>query len=301
MQETQYIWLDGKLVDWNKSTCHVLTHTLHYGSGVYEGIRVYKTSRGPAIFRLTEHVERLLFSAQSIKLNHGYSKDELAKAIIETVAANKLEEGYIRPLIFNGYGEMGVGSKNPVSVMVACWPWPRYHESAVNGLNVKTSSYIRIHPRSTIVEAKICGHYTNGILALQELEGTHYHEALMLDVDGFVSECSSANVFMVKDNIIYTPQLGTILPGITRDFVIKLATDYGYQVIENMFKPEAIKTADEAFFTGTAVETTLIRSLDDTIIGIEGSNPVFQYIKAGFAAVVRGETERYHNYLTIVN
>jgi len=301
MQATEYIWLDGKFVPWHDSSCHVLTHTLHYGSGVFEGIRVYKTKRGSAIFRLKEHVERLLFSAQAIKLNHGYSAEQLSAAIIDTVAKNQLEEGYIRPLIFNGYGGMGVPSRNPVSFMVACWPWARYHAVAENGLDVKTSSYIRIHPKSTIVEAKICGHYTNGILALQELAGTHYQEALMLDADGFVSECSAANVFIVKDNVIYTPQLGTILAGITRDFVIKLATDLGYQVVETLFKPEQVKNADEAFFTGTAVEMTLIRSLDDTVIGVESHNPVFKRIKEEFSSAIRCENENYVDYLTFIS
>lgn len=299
MQETDFIWSNGQLLNWNEASAHMLSHTLHYGSGVFEGIRAYNTDNGTAVFRLEEHIERLIFSANSMKLKLQYSKEQLIESVLQTLQANGLTEGYIRPLVFNGYGEMGIGAINKVEVIIACWPWPKYHE-ITTGLDVKTSKYRRIHQQSSIVEAKICGHYVNSILALQEIQGTKYHEALMLDTDGFVSECSAANIFIVKNNIIYTPGLGSILPGITRDFVIKLATDLGYKVIEQTLTLDDVYNADESFFTGTAVEVTLIRSLDDKLIGLDGVNPVAEIIKDGFAEAVYGKTPHYNQYLTYI-
>ena len=203
---------------------------------------------------------------------------------------------------YNGYGNLGVGAKNKAETIIACWKWDKYHgDTHQYGLDVKTSSYIRIHPKSTIVDAKICGHYVNGLLALQELEDTHYHEALMLDADGYVSECSSANIFVVKDNIIYTPKLGTILPGITRDFVIKLAKDLDIKVEECNLKPTDVMNANEVFFTGTAVELTQMRSLDDVIIGNSKDYPIFNQLKDEFQKTVRGCNHKYNHYLTYVN
>ena len=297
MDATKFIWVNGKLTNWADANIHVLAHTLHYAGGVFEGIRAYKTATGTAIFRLEEHVERLMFSANCVKLKLNYTKDELIDAIINIIAVNNLESGYIRPLVYNGYGEMGVGVENSTEVVIACWEWSKYHKYDT-GLDIKTSSYIRIHPKSTIVEAKICGHYLNGVLALQELDGTKYHDALMLDADGFVSECSSANIFLVKDRVIYTPCLGTILPGITRDFVIKLANDLGYKVVERKITRDEVYNADEAFFTGTAVEITYIRSLDDKVIGIEGDNPISKHLNDKFCSVVSGKSAQYAKYLT---
>lgn len=297
MQATQYIWKNGELINWNDATTHVLTHALHYASGVFEGIRAYKTEKGSAVFRLNEHIDRLIFSANALKLHLPYSREELINASIKTISENGLDEGYIRPLVYNGYGALGVGTQNPTEVIIACWDWPKYHATD-GGLDVKTSSYIRIHPKSTVVGAKICGHYINGLLALQEIQGTKYHEALMLDAEGFVSECSSANIFIVKDGVIYTPGLGTILPGITRDFVIKLANDLGYKVVETRFTRDEIYNSDETFFTGTAVEVTVMRSLDDKIIGQDGVNPVANKIKEAFKKVVTGQDDRYSDYLT---
>ncbi len=300
MQDTKFIWRNGKFVPWFEANIHVLSHGLHYGSGVFEGIRVYKTKSGSSIFRLEEHVERLFNSANAICLEIPFSKESIATAIKETVAINCLEEGYIRPLVFSGYGEMGIShaSTNPVEVAIACWPWGHYHVD--KPLDIKTSSYIRIHPNSTKVEAKICGHYVNSILAMQEIIGTKYHEVLMLDCDGFVSECSSANIFIIKNNILYTPTLGTILSGITRNFVIKLAIDLGYEVVEKHITLDDVYNADEAFFTGTAVEIAPIGSLDDRNIGTDNSYPISNLIKEHYKSVVHGESTTYENYLTKV-
>jgi branched-chain amino acid aminotransferase len=303
MQETKYIWRNGKLIPWADATVHVLTHTLHYGSGVFEGIRVYKTKTGSAIFRLEEHIDRLIFSANTINIEVSYTKEELIEAVKELVIANELEEGYIRPFVFSGYGELGIHSScfNPTEVAIACWPWGVYHSGSSLGLDVKTSSYIRLHPKSTVVEAKICGHYVNSLLAVLEIRGTKYQEVLMLDYEGYVSEGSSVNIFIVKDNIIYTPQLGTILSGITRDFVITLAKDLGFSVIEKQILPQELYDADEAFFVGTAAEVTYIHSLDDKIIGKEGYQPVASKIKKQYHQAIRGELEAYHCYLTNLN
>ena len=301
MQETKYIWRNGKLVLWADATIHVLTHTLHYGSGSFEGIRIYKTKTGSAIFRLEEHIDRLIFSASTINMKIPYSKEQLMDAVKEVVIVNELEEGYIRPLVFSGYGELGIHSShhNPVEVSIACWPWGAYHSDS--SLDIKTSSYIRLHPKSTVVEAKICGHYVNSLLAVLEIQGTKYHEVLMLDCDGFVSEGSSVNIFIVKDGIIYTPQLGTILSGITRDFVIKLAQDLGYNMVEKQILPQELYDADEAFFAGTAAEIAYIRSVDDKLIGKDGHHPIANKIKDQYKRTVHGENLAYHSYLTQLN
>ncbi len=302
MDATAYIWINGEFIEWSNATTHTLSHGLHYGSGVYDGIRAYKTKDNTAIFRLDEHVERFIFSSNAIKLKHGYAFDEIKQAIINTIKVNNLDEAYIRTLSYNGYGTLGVGVKNKTETVIACWKWGKYHGNThPHGLDVKTSSYIRIHPKSTIVDAKICGHYVNGMLALQELDDTHYHEALMLDADGYVSECSSANIFVIKDNIIYTPKLGTILPGITRDFVIKLARDLHIKIQECNLTPIDVKNANEVFFTGTAVELTQMRSLDDVIIGNSKDYPIFNKLKDEFQQTVRGSNHKYNHYLTYVN
>ena len=302
MNATAYIWINGEFIEWSNATTHTLSHGLHYGSGVYDGIRAYKTKDNTAIFRLDEHVERFIFSSNTIKLKHGYTKEEIKQAIIDTIKINNLDEAYIRTLSYNGYGTLGVGVKNKTETVIACWKWDKYHGNThPHGLDVKTSSYIRIHPKSTIVDAKICGHYVNGMLALQELDDTHYHEALMLDADGYVSECSSANIFVIKDNIIYTPKLGTILPGITRDFVIKLARDLDIKIQECNLTPTDVKNADEVFFTGTAVELTQMRSLDDVIIGNSKDYPIFNKLKDEFQQTVRGYNHKYKHYITYVN
>ncbi|OGT69558.1 MAG: branched chain amino acid aminotransferase [Gammaproteobacteria bacterium RIFCSPHIGHO2_12_FULL_45_9] len=299
MRATESIWFDGKLVPWDEAKIHVLTHTLHYGGGAFEGIRFYKTPEGPAIFRLTEHVERLLYSIEVLEMPFFYEKREVITAIKEVVRANHLEEGYIRPIAFYGYGKMGVNPIGcPASFAIACWPWGAY--LAHDSVDIKTSSYIRIHPRSTKVDAKLCGHYVNSMLASLELRGTHYHEVLFLDEDGHVSEGAGENFFIVKDNVLYTPKLGTILPGITRNTIMTLTQSLGLTVQEADLKVEDVYAAEEAFFTGTAVEVTPIRSLDDHVLGGGEIGPVTQQIKSLYMDVVHGRKPEFTQYLTYV-
>lgn len=296
METTEYIWMDGKLEKWEDSKIHILTHTLHYGSGVFEGIRVYDTSKGPAIFRLKEHVERLFNSAKSFGIQVDYSIEEIEKAIIDTVKANKLKDGYIRPLIYFGYGKMGLATDGAkVNVSISCWPWPAYFGD--KALRVKTSSFIRIHPKSSIQEAKISGHYINSILAHQEAHSHGYDEALMLGYNGKITEGSAANFFILKDGKMYTPPAGNILIGITRNSVIQIARDLGIEVIEKDLVLEDAYSADEAFFTGTAVEIAPIESIDDKKLK-ENSEKIAYMLKEKYSNIVRGKEEKYLGWLT---
>ncbi|MFT6834835.1 MAG: branched-chain amino acid aminotransferase [Francisellaceae bacterium] len=297
MQTSGYIWYNGKLVDWDKASTHVLTHGLHYGSGVFEGIRFYSSENGPAIFKLKEHVDRLFYSAGVLAMEITYSKQEISDAIVATVKACKLKEGYIRPLVYYGCEVMGVNpTGSPVDVMVSCWAWGAYLASDM--VDIKTSKYIRIHPDSTVCDAKICGHYINGILASIELRNTHYHEALFLDMNGNIAEGTSANFFIIKDRIMYTPELGTILAGITRATVIDFAKRQGIKVVEKNIKLEDAYAADEAFFTGTAVEVTPIKSIDDKVIGNGDLGPISKLCKESYYKMVRGEIAEYDSAIT---
>lgn len=299
MQKTKSIWFNGELVPWDQANIHVLTHTLHYGGGAFEGIRFYNTDKGPAIFRLKDHVDRLLFSAKTLRMELPYSCEEICEAVQEVVRVNELPAGYIRPIAYFGYGKMGVNPiGSPPQLAIACWPWGAYlpHDA----VDIKTSRFIRIHPASTQVEAKLCGHYLNGILAVLELQGTHYHEALFLDDDGFISEGAGENFFMLKDEIIYTPKLGTILAGITRSTVMEIASKMGYKVVETNITLADAYQSDEAFFTGTAAEVTAIRSIDDKIIGNGGVGTVTATIKFAYLDIVHGKNTEYEKYLTVV-
>jgi branched-chain amino acid aminotransferase len=299
MQKTKYIWQNGNIVKWEDATTHVLSHGLHYGSGVYEGIRVYQGLDNSAIFCLEQHLERLFYSAGALEFVIPFSIYELINAVKSIVELNDLKEGYIRPLVYSGYNQLGVSAKdNPIEVIIACWPWPTYH--ATNNLDVKLSNYIRIHPKSTKVEAKISGHYVNSLLATLEIKNTHYHEVLLLDNNGYISESSSSNIFLVKDAVLYTPKLGTILPGITREIVINLAKEIGYKVIETDLLVADLLNADEAFFTGTAVEVTSVRSLDDKIIGQDNYYPITQLIKEKYQDIVKSRNKSYQKFLTPV-
>lgn len=299
MQPTDFIWSNGTLVPWDEAKIHVLTHSLHYGGGAFEGIRFYQTPRGPAILCLEEHVDRLLYSARALRMPLRYNKDEIIAAIYALVKANRLEAGYIRPLIFNGYGKMGVNPTGaPVDIIIACWAWGAYHTN--NFLDIKTSRYIRVHPDSTIVDAKLCGHYINSILALLEIQGTHYHEVLLLDNKGYIAEGSAVNFFMVKDQTIYTPKLGTILAGITRALVIELAKSAGFSMLESDITLKDAYAADEAFFTGTAAEVTPIRSIDDNIIGAGTVGSVTLQLQQAFQCLTRGENPAYLSKLAPV-
>jgi branched-chain amino acid aminotransferase len=299
MQTTETIWLNGKLIPWHEAKIHILTHTLHYGGGAFEGIRVYPAVQGPAIFRLEEHVERFFYSCVTLKMPITYSQNEMIEAIKNVVRVNQLTHGYIRPIAFYGYGNMKLDPINsPVEVAIACWPWGAYlpHES----IDIKTSNYIRIHPDSTVSDAKLCGHYVNSILATLDLQGTHYHEALFLDANGNIAEGTGENFFMIKNKVIYTPKLGGILAGITRHTVIQLAQGLGLSVVETDLKPEDAYAADECFFTGTAAEVTPIRSIDDKVIS-EGVGEITAQIKEAYLAVVHGRNADFVKYLTVVS
>jgi branched-chain amino acid aminotransferase len=291
--------MDGTFIPWTEAKVHVLTHTLHYGDGAFEGIRAYKTERGSAVFRLREHMERLHYSAKALGMQLPYSVEQLCEATCETLKRNNLEEGYIRPLIINGYGVMGVNPRNsPVQTIIACWPWGAY--IPVDAADIKVSKFIRIHPDSTVADAKICGHYVNSIMAILELRGTKYHEALFLDADENIAEGPGENFFIVKNREIISPPLGAILAGITRATLIEIARDKGYTVTERRFSLTEAIAADEAFFTGTAAEVTPIGSIDDCPLSGGKAGPISLDLKASYLDAVRGKTPKYEKFLTFV-
>jgi branched-chain amino acid aminotransferase len=278
---------------------HVLAHSLHYGDGAFEGIRAYKTDQGPAVFRLTEHVDRLFYSAQALGMELPYAPAQVCNAICDTLRANKLEEGYVRPLAIHGYGVMGVNPRNsPVQLIIACWPWGAY--LPVEAANIKVSRFIRIHPDSTVADAKICGHYVNSIMAILELRGTKYDEALFLDSNGNIAEGPGENFFMVKNREIITPPLGAILAGITRATVLEIASERGFAVTERPISLAEAVTADEAFFSGTACEITPIGIINDQMLGNGKPGPVSLEIKSAYLDAVRGRTAAYRRFLTFV-
>jgi branched-chain amino acid aminotransferase len=298
-----HIWYDGKLVPWRNATTHVLTHTLHYGMGVFEGVRAYKTTNGTAIFRLREHTDRLYRSAHINGMKIPYEKHTLLEAQKEVVRANKLESCYIRPIAFYGSEAMGVSAKGiTVRVAIAAWPWGAYLGPAAieNGIRVKTSSYARHHVNVTMCRAKSVGTYMNSILANQEAAQDGYDEALLLDVDGFVAEGSGENIFVVRNGTLYEPELTSALEGITRDSVIRLAGDFGIPVIAKRITRDEVYGADEAFFTGTAAEVTPIRELDNRVIGTGKRGPVTEKLQRAFFDCVLGKSEKYRDWLTPV-
>ena len=295
----QTIWQNGKLIPWNDAKAHVLSQTLHYGSGAFEGIRFYQTANCPAIFRIAEHVDRLLYSTKILQMILSYSKDEIIAAIKEVVRDSKLEAGYIRPLAFYGDGSMMLDPKqNTIEFIIACWSWGIFKTQ--ENIDVKISKYIRIHPASTVVDAKLCGHYVNSVLATLELRGTHYHEALLLDYNGNIAEGVGENFFMVKEGVIYTPKLGTILPGITRNTIIELAQKLGFKVVETTISVEQLNQADEAFFTGTAVEIMPIRSINDILFSDGNVGIVTAVIKKAYRDIVEGRNRDFMDYLTYI-
>jgi branched-chain amino acid aminotransferase len=298
MEETKFIWADGRFAKWKDSTTHILTHSLHYGAAVFEGIRFYDTEKGPAIFRLKEHVDRLFFSAEALKMKIPFTKKEISDAIIETVKKNGIKAGYIRPLVYYGYGKMGLGTKGaPVNVIIACWPWGSY--LGEKPIKVKISSFIRMHPKSTIEGAKITGNYQNSILAGEEVKDLGYDEALLLDYQGFIAEGPGENFFMVKSGKLFTPKLGNVLPGITRDSIITIAKDLGIAVEEKQLVPKDAFGADEVFFTGTAAEVTLIGSIDDKKIG-DNKLTIAKKLKEAYLNVVTGKNPKYVKWLSFV-
>jgi branched-chain amino acid aminotransferase len=291
--------MNGELIDWADAKIHVGTHGLHYGSGVFEGIRAYETEKGSAVFRLTDHLQRLHNSAQLLNMDLGYSVAELRAASMNLIAANGLAECYLRPIAFFGYGELGVAaSGNPVDVVIMSWPWGTYlgAEGFEKGIRAKISSWTRVGPNVIPHVAKATGIYLNSMLAVMEANRAGYDEAILLTEDGFIADGSGENVFIVKDGTIYTPDLSaSILPGITRDTIIQIAEDLGHRVVQKQLIRTDLYLADEAFMTGTAAEVTPLREVDDQLIGPPG--PVTLEIQKAYLDTVRGHSERWAHWL----
>jgi branched-chain amino acid aminotransferase len=301
VQKVSKIWMDGKLIPWEEAHVHILTHSLHYGLGVFEGIRCYLCHDGKsAVFRLREHVDRLFDSAQIGDIKIPYSKREISEACKETLQVNQMKEGYVRPIVFIGEGVMGVHpGDNPIRVSIITWSWGAYlGEGALEkGIRVKVSSYTRHHVNVMMTKAKICGNYVNSVLAKREVMKMGYDEALMLDTEGYVSEASGENIFMVKNGVLKTTPLTSILSGITRDSVIQIAKAKRIPLSEERFTRDELYTAHEAFFTGTAAELTPIREVDDRIIGHGKPGPVTKELQAAFFDIVKGKNPEYQEWL----
>jgi branched-chain amino acid aminotransferase len=298
------IWMDGKLVDWEDATVHVLTHGLHYGSGVFEGIRAYETKRGPAVFRLTDHIRRLFRSAHVYHMDIPFSLDEICEGAKETVRANGLRECYLRPLVYRGYAEMGLNPlPAPVNVSIAAWTWGLYlgEQSHETGVRAKISSWKRLDHNILPPGVKATGQYLNSSLAKMEALKGGYDEAIMLNMGGYVTDGSGENVFVIRDGVLATPpfQAGC-LDGITRDSVMIIARDLGYEVVERNLSRLDLYTADEAFFTGTAAEVAPIREVDDRLVGSNGRGPITKEIQETFLGAVHGEIDRYQGWLALV-
>ena len=298
-----WIWYDGKMVPWREATTHVLTHSLHYGMGVFEGVRAYKTDKGTAIFRLREHTDRLFNSAHIFGMHMPFDKTTLMEAQKAAVRDNNLESGYLRPMAFYGSEAMGISAKTlSTHVIVAAWPWGAYlgKEALENGIRVKTSSFTRHHVNITMCRAKASSSYTNSILAHQEAAHDGYDEAMLLDVEGYVAEGSGENIFIVKHGKLYTPDLTSCLEGITRDTIIQLAGEIGVPVIEKRITRDEVYCAEEAFFTGTAAEVTPIRELDNRKIGIGKRGPITTRLQAMFFDCVTGKAPQHQEWLTLI-
>jgi branched-chain amino acid aminotransferase len=303
VSKTKKIWMDGKFVNWDKALVHILTHTLHYGLGVFEGIRCYETKAGPAIFRLDEHIERLFNSAHIFMMEIPYSKEEIKNAIIKTIRINKIKECYVRPLVYIGYGTMGLYAvENPVNVSIAAWPWGAYlgDKGLKNGIRVKVSSFIRYHVNSSMTRGKVCGNYINSQLAKREAIACGYDEALLLDTEGYISEGSGENIFIVRKGILKTTPLTSILEGITRDSIIKLANDEGIGITEERFTRDELYISDEAFFSGTAAEVTPITVVDGRTIGNGRPGKITKRLQSLFFDIVKGKNKKYDSWLTRV-
>ncbi len=297
------IWYDGQLVPWREATTHVLTHTLHYGMGVFEGVRAYKTDQGTSIFRLQDHTARLFDSAHIMMMKMPFSRAEIDAAQQQVVRENNLSSAYIRPMVFYGSEGMGLRAANlKVHVIVAAWEWGAYMsaEALEQGIRVRTSSYTRHHVNISMTRAKANGHYINSMLALQEALSAGAEEALLLDPEGYVAEGSGENFFMVKDGVLYTPELTACLNGITRKSIFVLAEELGVKVVEKRITRDEVYIADEAFFTGTAAEVTPIRELDGRMIGAGRRGPITTSLQKLYFDVVHGLHERYAHWLTSV-
>ena len=303
METVDHIWMNGELVRWEEAKVHVLTHALHYGLGVFEGIRCYDTPKGPAVFRCREHVKRLLNSAHITRMEVEYDVEDLRRAIFETIKANNLKSCYIRPILFYGYGNMGLYPKgNPVEAVIACWPWGAYlgEEGMAKGIRCCTSSFTRHHVNIAMTKAKVCGNYVNSQLAKMEAIENGYDEALMLDVDGTVSEGTGENLFIVRNGMLKTPPLSGVLEGITRDCVVTIAEEMGVNTVEAKITRDELYIADEVFLCGTAAEITPVREVDHRTIGQGRPGPVTQEIQSRFFKVVKGEDDSHAEWLDLV-
>jgi len=298
-----FIWYDGKMVPWRDATTHVLTHTLHYGLGVFEGLRAYKTAKGTAIFRLQEHTDRLFNSAHIFQMKMPYDKATINAAHLDVVRANKLETCYIRPICFYGSEEMGISAKKvSTHIAIAAWPWGAYlgDDGLKTGIRVKTSSFTRHHVNVNMCRAKSVTTYTNSMLAHQEADNDNYDEALLLDVDGYVAEGAGENIFIVKKGKLYTPDLTACLEGITRDAIFTLAKEVGIEIIEKRITRDEVYCADEAFFTGTAAEVTPIRELDRRTIGTGTRGEITAKLQQAFFDCVGGKHPQHSDWLTYI-
>ncbi len=297
------IWFDGEMVPWREAKVHVLTHTLHYGLGVFEGVRAYETDRGTAIFRLVEHTERFFRSAHILGMQMPYDDDTLNAAQVAVVQENGLESAYLRPLAFYGSEGMGIRADTlKTHIAIATWEWGTYlgEDGLKNGIRVRTSSFTRHHVNITMCRAKACGNYINSILALQEALSGGADEALMLDTEGYVTEGTGENIFVVRNGVVYTPDLSSALEGITRDTVIRLIDEADLDLVEKRITRDEVYVADEAFFTGTAAEVTPIRELDGRSIGNGGRGPVTEQLQASYFDCVHGRDPKHDDWLTFV-
>ncbi len=297
------IWMDGQLIDWRDANIHVLTHSLHYGMAVFEGVRAYQTSTGTAIFRLREHTQRLFNSAKILQMQMPFDQATIAQAQCEVVRVNQLESAYLRPIAWVGSEKLGISAKNnKIHVAIAAWPWGPYlgEEGLTKGIRVKTSSFQRHHVNVSLVRAKASAWYVNSILASQEVTADGYDEALLLDAEGYVCEGSGENVFMIKGGKLYTPDLASCLDGITRNTIMTLARERDIEVIEKRITRDDMYCADEAFFTGTAAEVTPIRELDRRPIGEGQRGPITEMLQAAFFDIVHGKNAKYADWLTVI-
>ncbi len=302
--ETGKVWMNGKLVDWKDATIHVATHVIHYGTGVFEGIRAYDSKQGPSVFRLTEHMRRLWDSCRVYRMEPGFSFEELNEAVLETIRANHFRSCYIRPLVYRGYSQLGVNPMPcPVDVAVIVWEWGQYlgDDALTNGVDVGVSSWTRLAPNTLPAMAKATANYANSGLIKMQATVDGYAEGIALDESGLLSEGSGQNLFLVRDNVVYTPSLASsILEGITRNTVLQLTRDLGFEVREQPLPREFLYLADEAFFCGTAVEVTPIRSIDKITVGSGKRGPVTTAVQERFFGIVRGEQPDVHQWLTPV-
>ena len=295
-----FIWMDGEWLDWREAKVHVLTHTLHYGMGAFEGVRAYETDQGPAIFKLEEHTERLFNSTRILGMKIPYDSKTLNQAQREVITRNSLKSAYIRPMCFYGSEGMGLRADNlKVHTMIAAWEWGSYlgEDNMKNGIRIRTSSYVRHPAHPSLSGAKTNGNYINSMMALKEALDHGFDEALMLDIDGYVSEGSGENIFVIKDGVIFTPHLTSALPGITRDTIVTLAKSLGYEIIEKKLSCDEIYASDEAFFTGTAAEVTPIRDLDDNQIGQGKRGPITEKLQSLYFDCVHGRNTDFMHWI----